>query len=623
MREAAQSRVDELDDAGHQPVDLTVVRPYKSATVLRFDVEDLGAVVAAVRRFARGLPSGSDRQYEIIGVDWTDSRGDSFDAVTDFDTLDVVVCRNISPPPWSTKDSPLDDVRHLLNIALFRRGLVALHLADPWKAGVQSWLDGPSRPPGRRIPANALLSACLGGAARGLWRRGPQPRRSSRPDAKNLTGLRLQNALNPIEDSGYAMGAGRAEFTADGSTALKGMVGTTPRKSTVWSGRARSFSDFGSFCRGLLDEVQNVLDIEDTLESVFPELAEEISSLDGVNGAYEVLFTWPEGPPGEALEPDEQEAVDLLSSTEFVLCGRGREDGPHFGLDVMTPDAQKPFRADVEVRAVDSGFDLDCVIDRPGRHRSTGILRECFKDPDRISVYYESGHTITAGRLYRFEVRPSRFKNWSFEDFTGFDVASEKPPGSGQAMDAAIGVADDVSLFSWVVDKFCSGFLTCDDGAGEVADFVHVSPDVDRLALIHVKAASSNRPTRAVSAQAYEVVAGQAVKNLMFLNRHALRERLARPAGRLRASWVDGARVDSRETVLEALDALKPVADAVVHIVQPHLQKHVYEKTRREQSSESLRLRLLETLLNTARSSAVALSADLRVIGDGSAAAPV
>lgn len=615
MREASQSDVEDLDNAGRPPVDLVTLRPYRSATVLQFDQDDLRGAVRSLRRFVRGVPVGKESRYAVVALGWN-PEGGGFEDISDFDDIDVVVYRNSSPPAWLTRDANFIDVNHVLNIALFRRGLVAVHLAEPWKSAVQGWLDGSPRPPLRRIPPMVLEHSFLRGEAKGLWLRGTHARRTSRPDSKNYTGLDLSNALDPIEDSSFAMGAGRAEYSDEANPSLRGTVGTTPRKSTVWCGPAREFSEYASFCRGLLNEVEQTFGRGNLGESIFPELAEEISSLDGVCGAYEVLFEWPESPAGDDADVEMAESIELVERTDITVTGRS--EGPDFRAGVTFPDECVPVPAEIEVRPVESGFALDCAIYREERRPTTGILYECFKNTDVVSVYYESGHTIVNGRLYKFEVRPAHFKNWAFRDFSGFDVTVEKPPFSGAAMYDSIGAQNDRSLFSWVVNKYGDGYLTCDDGPGETADFVQVSSDLDRLSLFHVKAAQSSSRSRGVSAQAYEVVASQAAKNLVFLNPRVLRERLGRRAAYGRPSWTGGSRVATRSDFLEAMDSMGGNIETAVYIIQPHLRQDVYRRCRDQRASvqDGLRLRLLETLLNNVRSSAVSYSSDVHVIAE-------
>lgn len=145
LREASQSYVDDLDSSDSPLVDLGKLRPYRSAIVLQFEPDDLGAATQALRRSMRGLPTGRESQYVVVGVKWEDSEGGAFEDLLDFDNIDLIVHRNSSPPAWSTKDTSYVDVDHLLNVAPFRQGLIAVHLAEPWKSAIQSW-------PARALP---------------------------------------------------------------------------------------------------------------------------------------------------------------------------------------------------------------------------------------------------------------------------------------------------------------------------------------------------------------------------------------------------------------------------------------------------------------------------------------
>ena len=94
---------------------------------------------------------------------------------------------------------------------------------------------------------------------------------------------------------------------------------------------------------------------------------------------------------------------------------------------------------------------------------------------------------------------------------------------------AGIGDARDKSLFGLVVRHWPNleergeqtGWLVCDDGAMESADFIHLdeASEVPELTLIHVKGSGSKVEERGISVSDYEVVVGQAVKNLRHLDR--------------------------------------------------------------------------------------------------------
>lgn len=215
-------------------------------------------------------------------------------------------------------------------------------------------------------------------------------------------------------------------------------------------------------------------------------------------------------------------------------------------------------------------------------------------------------------------VRP--FPNWSFEDFDGYDIIQEKPPGNAQEVHDGIAQPGDRSLFAWVAARYTEGSLTCDDGPGEIADFLHIDP-AGMLTMIHVKAARSAARGRRIAASSYEVVVSQATKNLLYVSdadRLAVRLRRA-PVSRPR-SWENGADRDDRNDFIESLklrDAVDPVR---VVIVQPHVHQEVYRRLRGDDhqqespSDDFLRLCLLETMLNAGRANAVGSGADLHVI---------
>jgi len=57
---------------------------------------------------------------------------------------------------------------------------------------------------------------------------------------------------------------------------------------------------------------------------------------------------------------------------------------------------------------------------------------------------------------------------------------------------STLGYREILPCFAWVVEKVGPGWLTCDDGSGEVADFVHIAPD-ETLTLLHVKERTMTR----------------------------------------------------------------------------------------------------------------------------------
>src|SRR5262249_40688884 len=126
--------------------------------------------------------------------------------------VDGFVCEVTAPASWAMPDTHFLETSLDLVVALGRRRLVAIHCDSGLGEAIQTWLDKDPRPPFRRIPPGALNAALLTGEAKGLWLRGTHVRRTTKADSKNISGMRLQDALSPLEDSSYAMGSARAEL---------------------------------------------------------------------------------------------------------------------------------------------------------------------------------------------------------------------------------------------------------------------------------------------------------------------------------------------------------------------------------------------------------------------------
>ena len=237
-----------------------------------------------------------------------------------------------------------------------------------------------------------------------------------------------------------------------------------------------------------------------------------------------------------------------------------------------------------------------------------------------LTIYYDSGHMVDGRSIWSREVRTVPFPRWKFLDFAGFDISKEKPAGrSPDEIHSAIGLKGDDSLFNWVVNFYSTGWITCDDGPGEVADFVHVSQE-GILSLIHVKGANTRAEKRRIAVGSYEVVASQAAKNFVSLDPPVLRSRLSAPTRAACATWTHGVRVADRAEFLDALDSRDAGDESRVVIIQPHVSELIYDTLRRPgahagTSEDYYRLNLLETLLNTIRGSVTSLGADMDVIG--------
>jgi hypothetical protein len=230
-----------------------------------------------------------------------------------------------------------------------------------------------------------------------------------------------------------------------------------------------------------------------------------------------------------------------------------------------------------------------------------------------------SGHAVIDNTVYQVRQETAVFTGWRFDDMSGYRVDKEKPNGrTPEEIHATIGEDGDDSLFAWVVQAYRSGTLLCDDGPGEVADFLHIA-DNGTLSLIHVKSAGSSSTLRRIAVAHYEVVVSQAVKNLVNLGKVHLADRLGRSPVAAPAAWHQGVRVSGRQEFLDSLACREPADPLEVVVVQPHVTQARYRELRATTTAPTgpdvHRLRLLDTLLNSAMWSCLGSSARFTVVG--------
>jgi hypothetical protein len=86
------------------------------------------------------------------------------------------------------------------------------------------------------------------------------------------------------------------------------------------------------------------------------------------------------------------------------------------------------------------------------------------------------------------------------------------------------------------------------------------------------------------------------------------------------ACWFNGTRIPNRNELVDALDYRGAGDPVEVIIIQPHISERRYMATKERKNSgahseDVLRLKLLDTLLLSARGTVITFGADLHVIG--------
>ncbi|MBY0317932.1 MAG: hypothetical protein K2X72_04360 [Reyranella sp.] len=508
-------------------------------------------------------------------------------------------------PAW-TKDAALADLQHHLALAVIRRDHLALHVTDPKlkgpiRAALMSevdkqvplaWLSP--------VPRTTMSAAFLqNGQAKTLWLSGVHRRTATKADAKILAGQDLDYSLDPFDDQSFYWSAARSR-----NSHLKLTIGVSPRASRVWLGKASTLQEFAGGATVLIDALRSA---KTTTNEPFRFLACPVESIDPahVHGAYDIAI----------LPPDLQDDADEDAKAETALV---------LESNLIASVARK---ANVAVEAEINGASigsllLEVAIARDGKARfktsnvvPAGIEDEKFKRLKAllttgagVNIRYDSGHSISDRQVYVSRNPRIGFDNFEPHDFAGYKAKQEKPTDLTK-------IGKEKSLFCWVQNTH-KGWLACDDGANEKADFIHLDDSGKKpvLSLIHVKGAKSDKVNRRLSVAAYEVVTGQAVKNLQWLDKEALAKGLGQAVRQTNYWWKDGKTVP-KQRLIAAIDALGDDIVRRVVIVQPHVTEAARQSAAKMATGVNrLRLDQLNTLLASAWRSANGLGFEFKVI---------
>lgn len=444
-------------------------------------------------------------------------------------------------------------------------------------------------------------------------------RRVTRPDTKAFSGLRVQDTLDGLDDSTFAMAAAKFLFAPEDEKAvLRDVITVNPSRSAIAWKRTSDFPNFLIAAEKSLDMLEKALVAEVEPEPPFAELAVPEMDLRRVRGAFDISVTDPDEEQSEADAYQELAArAELLRSA--VLEVREIPDSPGALVDVGFDGAVAGTLSIKPVEVAD-GIQLDVRYSgTPSAEPITRQIKEAVADGDLLTVHYQSGHAFNGRQVFRENLKGDPFQYLVFEDFTGYKITKEKPVfGNGISLHDAIALNGDDSLFAWVVAKFGQGWLLCDDGSGEVVDFLHLAEN-GTLTAIHVKAAVTLSADRRIAVKPFEEVVSQTVKNVRNLRTEDLLRRFDEKRLATRAVWHDGVRVAGSE-LIDELSIRVPSDHTKVVIVQPHLLQSVHDQARAaakngKPTRDSYSLALLDDLLHRTRRNVITLWADLTVIG--------
>lgn len=544
------------------------------------------------------------------------------------------------PPSWFTGDGVTDVLNHLVVVAQ-RGSLYAFLFSDSGLRTAVARKIGSAAKGAlsdvERLSSTQINKAFVEAQVRTLWLSGTHRRSVIKADSKVLAGMELETSLDPLGDQSYYFSSVRSTMPlAEGDRPT--VIGASPSGGRLWIGPTKSSDDFTKLVDAIFVRAAKHMDDKKRSERPLPILASPSIDLKGIEQPYDIAFIVPEqASDGNGTDVDGefrwlQQFGDAARFEITTAAGSPNFEADVFWADVklgrLAYEFEPTSRSDVRLRSrkID-GFD--------GNEVEKALLKIC-EAPENLTIYFDTGHTYSRGVFYETRFRDARFEDWDWvrmdRDNTIFK--NEKPLDGRRFAVERIGKAGDKSLFGLVVRHWPNmdargkptGWLVCDDGAMESADFIHLDETCNppELTLIHVKGSSSSDAKRDLSVSDYEVVVGQAVKNLRHIDRGLLGDKLAANArGVLKdAVWFNGKRQKDRKALLQVLRSMGSNLKTKVVVFQPRVRRSVFNDIRNNMDSGKhnaavRRMQQLDTLLLGARADCFSLGAGFAVMADG------
>lgn len=488
---------------------------------------------------------------------------------------------------WSGSSSVENQLNHLVAYFAFDQ-FVLIYVNDSeikaevvdalYTGKITGW-----RPADERVLVNAYIT---GKTLKTLWLGSTHRNVSVRPNSKVISGSDLADAIDPFGDSTFVAGAVRSD-----------KAGVSLKRSGLWFRPSKSWTDLSDIAKAVLDVlVATQARIATLSYQVHWGLATNVFDFSGVGPAYDVEWAEPDTLKGRQRR---RTLEDLKSRFDIEIGGAPVANNKDVSITVTdtlggTTCAfvlQPTFASDQLVLSVTGGAPA----------QFSDFVNAIGADPAFIRVYYDSWHTIANASLSLAAVqdRPFHLDFMDFAPGTNYDVSKEKPPGLPVPI-ANMFTVTDASLFKWVfkdglgqmgLSQPTPGacWLYCDDGSGEIADFIHIellntTTGTPKITLIHVKGANSKKASRRISASAYEIVTAQAMKNLRRMISKSMIPDLTVSVGKHHVGrvwdqpWSIGL-VSSAATgtaMLAALATITANCDYEVIVVQPHVLQSKY-----------------------------------------------
>lgn len=454
-----------------------------------------------------------------------------------------------------------------------------------------------------------------------LWLSGIHGKEASKADSKVLGGGGVVDTLDPILDQSYVMSAARTEVDFD---SVGVSIGINPFKSSVWRGPCNSWEQFESRVFKILDTVETCKGTKDNPVSF---LSYPINDCNGLSGPYDFSIADPDFLPSDFSQQRANLLRRIWGGYNFEL--QVPLHGNYVWLDVFSEGKKVgDVKFDVRTKKNKAFFEFKSKNPIAGCKLKFDDFLKILSYPELVKIWFESGHAVVNGMVYKTGYVDVEYDGFIWSDFSNFNIKQEKP-GRFPSNPELHKTGSYRSLFCWVFREWTGcwhtpsdygknnigkGWLYCDDGAGEKADFIHYIEweGIHYISLIHVKAAKSDSPNRKISVGAHDVVLSQAVKNIRYCYRKNLIGELSNRAKNAteKHCWLDGKRKTSAQFIqkLEKLPNNGTVKTRVL-VVQPHTFKNYYNA-----ASTNIRNQL-DVLLVSAQNSVRSAGSSFYIIG--------
>lgn len=443
-----------------------------------------------------------------------------------------------------------------------------------------------------------------------LWLNNIDKSSDLKADSKVLSGKNLEEALDPLGDSSYSFSALKVEMGDES-------IGINTSDSKVWTKKYSDSDEYFDSLEILLSSIKDC-DINNNLNfEPISTLANSHTNITQINSLVDIQLANIEE---FEIQSDEYNLLvginHLWDNWSFVYSCSGNtlvveiyNDSNKIallGLNLINDSGI------VYVKAIISTDQNDIYN-----------LRQVFENKNIIKFWFNDNYSLINGFIFKQKFRDVSFKNFEWHTFQHTDVSKEKPSNLSL-------VGEQDSLFCWVKkywkgisndfldinQQFVPGWLMCDDGANEKADFIHITNEVvPTISFIHAKGANTNSIDRNISTTAYEVVVSQSIKNLRYIDKNLLSEtiELSPSANVNNLVWHNG-NTKTRTDLKNYINTLSNYKKRVV-ILQPHLIKNKFENNSHTPINKN-RVNQLNTLLVSAQITIQSLGAEFLVIAD-------